>query len=122
MAQESLEAGGKIMDTSPRSSASRFYYASYQAMTALLRYKGDLTPSQDREAWNHEDTPNMVVAHLAHLIPQRGRREDLKNRLRLLYKIRISADYISADDVQTHLGKVRKDAEFLVKVAKGIVS
>jgi len=48
------EAGGCL-----RSSASRYYYAAYQAVTALLVYRG-LTPPADREAWSHEDTPDLL--------------------------------------------------------------
>ena len=57
MARESEQAARLAEDGGcPRSAASRYYYAAYQAVTALLLYRG-LTPPEGREAWSHEDTP-----------------------------------------------------------------
>ena len=42
-----------------RTSVSRYYYAAYQAATALLLYR-KLTPPQNREAWNHDTTPLLI--------------------------------------------------------------
>ena len=90
-------------------------------MTAILHYRR-LIPPDGREAWSHEETPELLVQHLSVVMADRDRRNDLRSRLRILYKVRVSADYISADDVTMRIDNVRKDAEFLVKVAQGIIS
>lgn len=120
MADKSLYSAGQLLKVDSRSSASRYYYASYQAISCLLIYAG-VAPPADREAWSHADTPNMLVVHLARIIPNLDNRNDMRNRLERLYKVRISADYISQDDVSSKLDLIRKDAEFLVKVTKGVV-
>jgi hypothetical protein len=42
-----------------RSSASRGYYAGYQAATSLLLYAKQVPP-EGREAWSHEATPELI--------------------------------------------------------------
>lgn len=120
MAELSLKSGGELLSIDPRSSVSRYYYAAYQAVSCLLIYEGLNAPT-DREAWSHADTPLLVVSRLSRVIPSLGRRFDIRYLLGLLYKVRLSADYISADDVEPKLGIVRKDAEFIVKLARGVV-
>ncbi|MBC8143049.1 MAG: hypothetical protein H7Y38_16615 [Armatimonadetes bacterium] len=120
MATDSLVAANRLYAAQSRSSVSRYYYASYQGVSALLLYVG-ATPPEGREAWAHELTPDLLVEHLRTVIPRTGRRQDLANRLRRLYKVRVSADYISADDVEGSLESVRKDAHFLIKVMQDIL-
>jgi len=104
----------------PRSAVSRYYYASYQAMSALILYVG-LTPPEGREAWGHEQTPILIKEHLRVVIPNTGRRQDLAGRLGKLYKLRVVADYISTENVAGSLEQVRKNAVFLLKVTQDIL-
>lgn len=120
MSDESLGAALQIMSDKPRSAANRFYFASYQAISALLLYS-DEKPPVGREAWSHADTPDMIVNNLKGLIPGRGDREDMKNRLGLLYKSRVSADYVTGDDLRTGINQVRKDATYVITVARDIL-
>ena len=120
MSDESLGAALQIMSDKPRSAANRFYFGSYQAVSALLLYSGE-KPPDGREAWAHADTPGMIVNNLKGLIPKRGDREDMKDRLGLLYKARVSADYVTGDDLKTSINQIRKDATFLITVARGIL-
>ena len=94
MAQEAsetaqmAEAAGHL-----RSAASRYYYAAYQAVTALLLYRGLITPVA-REAWSHSQTPILLYEDTEALIVPRDRRRDLAIRLLTrLYELRVAADY-----------------------------
>jgi uncharacterized protein (UPF0332 family) len=117
MARESEEAarmaevGGCL-----RSAASHYYYAAYQAVTALLLYRG-LTPPLDREAWSHEETPALLQDQLRTLIRSRDRRNDLATRLKQLYRRRLTADYQSAKTVTAaQVIKAGQDARFILRV------
>ena len=44
MSDESLGAALQIMSNKPRSAANRFYFASYQVISALLLYSGEKPP------------------------------------------------------------------------------
>ena len=48
------DAAGRL-----RSAASRYYYAAYQTVTALLLYQG-LIPPSGVEAWSHFITPTLL--------------------------------------------------------------
>ena len=63
----------------------------------------------------------MIVNNLKGLIPGRGDREDMKNRLGLLYKSRVSADYVTADDLRASMNQIRKDATYVITVARDIL-
>lgn len=105
------EAGGCL-----RSSASRYYYAAYQAVTALLLYRG-LTPSADREAWSHEDTPGLLQDQLQALIGSRDKRDDLADRLTGLYRLRLIADYRTVRSVTTtQIVTAGWNARFILRV------
>ena len=118
MAQKSLVAAGKVREVDPRSSASRYYYAAYQAVSGLLLYTNPtLNPPANREAWNHAETPLLIVTHLAGVEPRLDKRQDMRRRLELLYKVRVSSDYISRDSVEGEMKDVAKHAGFLVKTA-----
>lgn len=93
MARESEQAGRLAEDGGcPRSAASRYYYAAYQAATALLLYR-HLTPPEGREAWGHFDTPALLQDQLRALTRSADLRNDLTRRLRELYRLRLDADY-----------------------------
>lgn len=78
MAQESEKAARLAeADGCLRSAASRYYYAAYQAATALLLYRG-LTPPAEREAWSHENTPQLMWEQMEphHPLARQAQRSD----------------------------------------------
>lgn len=106
----------------PRSAASRYYYAAYQAVTALLVYRG-LTPPTDQEGWSHVLTPTLLRDETATLIPSRDRRNDLAMKLRELYDLRIEADYIASRTVsQGRIVTARRDSGFIVSIMGNILT
>lgn len=118
MARESEEAA-RLSEAGgcPRPAASRYYYAAYQAVTALLLYRG-LTPPTGCEAWSHEETPALLQDQLQALIRSRDRRNDLAARLSELYRLRLIADYRGTRSVvATQVAKAGRDARFIVRVA-----
>ena len=117
MARESALAAEKAADAGlSRSAASRYYYAAYQAISAVLLYLR-IMPPVDREAWSHESTPDLLIDHFAPVLKDKWRRRRMAERLRKLYKIRVDADYVSANEVGKHLQSVRQDAEFILRWA-----
>ena len=105
----------------PRSAASRYYYAAYQAATALLLYRG-LTPPAGREAWNHADTPALLQDQMQPLMRSRDKRGDISRRLADLYRLRVAADYEASELVGA--GRVQaagRDARFVLRVAGDIL-
>lgn len=106
LAQESQQ-GAKAAEEKAclRSAVSRYYYAAFQAATAVLHYV-KLTPPEGEQGWSHQSTPDMLEEHLRPYIPSRATRHRLRQQLRDLYKYRISADYkgneqVDASDVQS---------------------
>ena len=121
MAQGSLAAAQLLSKEEVRSSASRAYYAAYQAVTALLLYH-EMTPPNDREAWSHEATPDLFRL-LSGTIISENARKDVKQRLEACYELRVDADYIS----QTNVGEAKlklalKDAAFIINLANDVFS
>ncbi len=115
MARESAEAAEQAAAADLyRSAASRYYYASYQAITAVLLYLR-MVPPLGREAWSHEDTPDLIIEHFSPVMNNKRRRRAMAQQLRELYKIRVNADYMSAADVAKHKESVRRDAEFILR-------
>jgi uncharacterized protein (UPF0332 family) len=108
-----------------RSAVSRFYYAAYQAMTALLLYERQEPPvvgGVQRESWSHEVTPQMVLENLGRVVPNRKDRYDFRRRLRELYNARVYADYSgSIPPRREWVVTALKDANFLIKVARNIL-
>lgn len=103
-----------------RSSASRAYYAAYQAVTAILLYHG-MTPPEDREAWSHDATPDLI-RRLAPTALRQDRRKDIAQRLADLYDLRVTADYISLVEVEElSLKTALKNASFIVGVAGNVL-
>lgn len=126
MAHESRAAAVQSQEAGrPRSAASRFYYTAYQAASALLLYCR-LTPptisGQRRESWSHGEMPGLLHAVLQRFVPDRRRCGDVRAKLGGLYKVRVSADYISADDISpATLAAVRRDAGYILKLAQDII-
>ena len=121
MALESQRAANSLDSEYPRSSAGRYYYASFQAITSLLRYVGEIPPVVDerqREGWAHDITPGMIYNNLGRLIDNRDERKRLRIDLAYLYKMRVFADYIADTDFpMSELKDIRKKANYIVKVA-----
>ncbi len=122
MAQGSLAAAQLLAkEGEVRSSASRAYYAAFQAVTALLLYHG-MTPPEDREAWSHEATPDLIRRLASTTIKQDVRR-DIAQRLAACYELRVVADYVGIAEVTAfELKGALKDASFIARVAEGILS
>ena len=103
-----------------RSSVSRYYYAAYQAVSAVLIYRG-LTPPPEEEAWGHASTPDMLVEHFVPYIRSKDVRQRHAEQLRELYVWRIKADYRGSEQLQANINNVHKHANRLVKLAEGIL-
>jgi len=121
MARESLDAAKLLADRDkPRPAANRAYYAGYQAATALIHQNGtEIPPTVDgeqRESWSHTDTPTVLINNTRRL-PLNGHRNRLAGNLSELYRLRVSADYISTDrivsvdDAISQAGQLLKIAE-----------
>lgn len=122
MAREASEAAAEAEASGClRSTASRYYYAAYQAATALLLYQG-LMPPVRAEAWSHTSTPALLNEGTASLIASRDRRTDLAARLGELYRLRLDADYVGINRVsRSRLAAGRRDARFIIKVVTDIL-
>ena len=120
MARGSLAAAQALaVQGEARSSASRAYYAAYQAVTAILLYH-NMTPPVDREAWSHDATPDLI-RRLASITINQDTRKDVARRLVDCYQLRLTADYIGATEVgKTELKAALKNASYIVGVA-GVV-
>ncbi len=93
MAQEAFTSGQLLLEQNKvRSSISRFYYATYQMVTAFLLSQNLPTPV-DREAWSHTSTPELLQEQLKRIPSQRSVASRLRSILGLLYKMRVDADY-----------------------------
>src|SRR5438094_876784 len=115
MARESL-AAAQAAESGQfwRPCISRYYYAAYQAATAVLLYRKQ-RPPEGREGWSHEATPELLQEHLKPVIIDRGRRNDLAARLGRLYKLRIEADYLPSKRLpRDNVDSARRDAGYLV--------
>jgi len=122
MAWDSFNAGEVLQSEGlVRSAASRYYYAAYQAATALLVYRG-LTLPQDREAWSHEQTPELVLDELAPVLRERDRRFGIHKRLRTLYRLRVAADYRTTRPVDDEdATAARREAGYILSVADDVL-
>lgn len=122
MAQGSLSSAQILSKQGEvRSSASRAYYAAYQAATALLLYH-EMTPPNGREAWSHDVTPELI-RELSGTIISKDARRDIQQRLEACYKLRIDADYIGQINVaEAKLELSLKDTAFIIKLANEVFS
>lgn len=99
---------------------SRSYYAAYQAASAVLLYLKTTLP-ENREAWSHEETPELLRQRLRTLL-ERGQCNDLSDRLGILYKLRIDADYkMTAALTDTAVTEAIKSAAYFVRTMKTIL-
>ena len=121
MAQGSLKAAQLLaVQGETRSSASRAYYAAYQAVTAILLYY-KMTPPDGREAWNHGETPELIWK-LSGAVTTQDARKDVASRLVVCYTLRLTADYISREEVkEIALKTALKNASFIVRLAKDVL-
>lgn len=121
MAHESEQAARLAEDGGcPRSAASRYYYAAYQAATALLLYQG-LIPPEGREGWTHLDTPTLLRDQVR-TIRSRDSRCDVAARRVDLYRLRLRADYQGDEPVQAdQLPEAGRDARYVLKVANDVL-
>jgi uncharacterized protein (UPF0332 family) len=100
-----------------RPSASRYYYAAYQAATALLLY-GKVIPPEQREAWSHEATPQLLKSQLSRVVRSRDVRNSMGERLSALYHPRVTCVYQAGQKIdRDDLERARKDAGYVMKVA-----
>jgi len=122
MAWDSFNAGDVLRGEGlVRSAASRYYYAAYQATTALLHYRG-LTPPQGREAWSHDDTPDLVLDQLASFLASRDVRRRIARTLRELYEVRVQADYHASADVNSDVvTRARRGAGYILSMAQAVL-
>jgi uncharacterized protein (UPF0332 family) len=84
-----------------RSSINRAYFAAYAAITQQL--KGRITFPQGRGNPPHAGLTRYVQNVLTDLPP--WARSDIKHKIRVLYKARVSADYLPADPCDERLAK-----------------
>lgn len=103
-----------------RSSASRGYYAAYQAATAILLYL-EQVPPDGREAWSHAATPDLLQRMPGSFWKQ-DKKNDTAARLADLYKLRIVADYqfergMSNSDLDIAL----KSASYTIRTIVGVM-
>lgn len=111
-AARNAEAEGHL-----RSSVSRYYYAAYQAVSAVLLFRG-ITPPTGREAWSHAVTPQMIKDHLQRFLPSTTDTEKSANDLSTLYKLRVSADYVTSDQIGSQeIADARQYAEAVIQIA-----
>lgn len=121
MAKESQEAAWYLEAGHLRSSASRYYYAAFQSVTAVLLYLG-LTPPENEEGWSHAATPDMIRDHWETLVRSRDERTLIAFRLGELYKLRILADYVGGSRIErTKLREAAKNARYIVKLALSVM-
>ncbi len=120
MALTSQKAAQVLEAIDPRSCVSRYYYAAYQAVTAVLLYQ-ETTPPAGREAWSHDATPGLLVEKWEPLLIL-DERQDLARRLKELYKLRINADYVGDVGVDAEAVKdAKKACNFLIKIINRIL-
>lgn len=78
-------------------------------------------PPAGREAWSHDATPGLLVEKWETLL-KLNERQDLARRLRELYKLRISADYVGDVGVDAEAVKdAKKACNFLIKIIDRIL-
>jgi len=101
-------------------SASRAYYAAYQAATAALLYQKLVLPGlEEWEAWSHQAAPILLKTTPVSSRSSswsRNKRNILAKRLPALYKLRLRADYkMNAEITEAALAQALKDAAFIVR-------
>ena len=103
-----------------RSSASRGYYAAYQAATAILLYLRQVPPD-GREAWSHDTTPDLLQ-QMPGIFWKQDKKNDASARLADLYKLRIIADYkFERNITDSNLNMALKSASYSVRIIAGVL-
>ena len=95
-AAQALHEGGMF-----RGSINRAYFAAYAAIAQHL--EGKVTFPQGRSNPPHAGLTRYVQNVLPGL--SAGARRDIKHKVRVLYKARVSADYLPADSCDEKLAK-----------------
>lgn len=104
-----------------RSSVSRYYYAAFQASTAILHYL-KLTPPEGEEGWSHAQTPDLLRQHLEPIVRSKDVRRKIATSLGELYKLRLEADYVGAARWdRDKLKQAGSRSRYLVKFAESIL-
>ena len=121
MSLETLASARELENISRRNAVGRFYYAAYQMASAYLLYRG-LQPPFPREAWSHAETPDMLREYLRPVLKSTDKRKDLANRLKLLYKARCDADYVSVFLISDKvIETLLRDTYYIIKSIDGLL-
>ena len=126
MAQDSLQSARDLgsehsISAHLRSAVSRYYYAAYQAVTAVLLYLSQIPPD-NREAWSHAETPDFTVNVFARVLRSRKQRQHMQRELSTLYKMRCDADYVSIVTIDKDIVKtVGKSSRYIVRQCEDIL-
>ncbi len=120
MAQENALAGEQMLRRErPRAATSRFYYAAYQAVHALL-----LTPRVNRQPpnrgnWDHGPLANVLRDAAWHQLNfDEAGAESLRKRLMGAKNARVTADYGAGDVLQAKsVESAQKAAVHLIALA-----
>jgi hypothetical protein len=112
LAIDLLRAAKAMLDSHPRSSASRSYYAAHIALAKELRSKR-YVPSLNYSTQPHREQSMLIGKYLANLGPAGIRR--LRQTMSRLYTRRIDSDYVprASVDRQMALESVRNASAIL---------
>ena len=81
-----------------------------------------MTPPTGWEAWSHEITPDFLEAGLRVTGQLRDERAKLAGRLRLLYKLRVDADYVGSQILgASAVENARRDAGYVMAAVDKIL-
>lgn len=96
MCRDARGAAQAIRDAHPRSSVSRSYYAAYSPVTSALVAAGVSFPA-GRQNPPHANLTRYVENSLTRLSVRE--RRQVKNALRVLWMMRVEADYVATASV-----------------------
>jgi len=103
ISKNNFDAAKQMLDDYPRSSVSRAYYAAFAALTDVVLKSKKVRLPQERETPSHRKLPG----YLSQIYVQNGKLKQIKQYIRLLYSLRLVADY----DSKTRVDKlVARDA------------
>jgi uncharacterized protein (UPF0332 family) len=91
LAIDMIKAAKAMLDTHPRSSASRAYYAAHIALAKALQARG-FVPDRGYSTQQHKRQSKLIGQHLGSLGKQ-GVKE-LRQAISRLYARRIDSDYV----------------------------
>ncbi|MFN0131036.1 MAG: HEPN domain-containing protein [Phycisphaerales bacterium] len=90
-ADSALEAATKLVESHPRSSVSRSYYAAFAAAHAFLLSKGE-TPRAELDTWTHESIGSHVGTVLSRSHPH-YLVASMRSSIDECKRLRVIADY-----------------------------